>query len=111
MADQHNDLLWTQPAWLREAQDWIAQSLAAHGQALSGPIEQVLARYWSTIMRVPVGDRVLYFKASVPLLAGEVRLLKALHGWRPDSVLPVIAADEERGWMLIPDGENNAAAP
>ena len=74
-----SELLWEQPAWLREAQDWIAQALAERGMAVSGPVEQVLSRYWSTILRVPVGSGVVYFKASIPLLAGEARLLASAY--------------------------------
>jgi len=97
-------LIWTQPAWLQEAHAWIAQNLAYQGIPVTGPIEQIHARPWSTILRVPIGESAVYFKAAIPLLAREPGLTQALYRLRPDSILPVLAADLERGWMIQPDG-------
>ena len=104
MADELPALIWSRPEWQRASEAWIAQALAGRGMAQTGPVETILERSWSTIRRVPVEGGAVYFKASIPLLAGEAALLQALHNWRPDVTLPLIAADFERGWMLLPDG-------
>ncbi len=44
------------------------------------------------------------FKAVAPVLRHEIPLTTALWHWRSDTLLPVLAVDVERGWMLLPDG-------
>jgi hypothetical protein len=95
---------WTDPAWLAAAHSWIAAAAAQAGQALAGPIEQIHLRPWSTVLRAPTTAGDWYFKAVAPLLAHEVGLTTALAGWAPAATLPPIAADAERGWLLLPDG-------
>jgi hypothetical protein len=46
----------------------------------------------------------VYFKALPPGLEHEVALTARLAAWFPSTVMPVLAADEARGWMLLPDG-------
>ena len=95
---------WSQPGWLKEARAWIQEKLEAQGLSLSGAIEQPHIRPWSTVLRVPTPSGDVYFKATLPRLKHEVAVTAALAEWRPDCVLPVLAVDLERGWMLQPDG-------
>lgn len=104
MNPQPSPLPWAQPEWLAEAHAWIADRLAHLGRTLTGPIEQMHVRSWSTILRAPTLDGFIYFKAAIPLLAREPALTQVLYRLRPDCTLPVLAADLERGWMLVPDG-------
>ena len=101
MTQNQSNLLWTQPEWIAQAHAWIQQSLADAGITLSGPIEQVHARIWSTVMRMSTDAGTLYFKACDPTT--EPRLTLYLRGVQPDNIPDLIAVDLERGWMLMRD--------
>jgi len=104
MADSPHSLLWTDPEWLAEAHTWIGDSLARLDRPLTGSIQQIHTRPWSTILRAPTGQGFMFFKAAMPLLAREAALQQALFASYPHLTLPVLAADLERGWFLQPDG-------
>jgi hypothetical protein len=61
-------------------------------------------RWWSTVLRVPTEDCDLYFKAVAPVHRYEVGLTALLAEAQPARVTDVVAADAERGWMLMRDG-------
>ncbi|MBX3061098.1 MAG: phosphotransferase [Anaerolineae bacterium] len=96
----------TTPSWLPAAHTWIDMAVTQHGRTRTGPIEQVHERPWATVLRIPTDGGDWYFKAVAPLLAHEVRLTHALATWIPDVVLPLLAIEEERGWLLTPDGRH-----
>lgn len=87
---------WRDAAFLEGADDWIHRHAG-----VVGPIEQTHVEFWSTVLRVPATDGVLWFKAPddpteatlTALLASEVP------AWTPE----LVAVDETRGWMLIRD--------
>jgi hypothetical protein len=89
---------WTDPEWLAGAHAWIA----AHVE-LTGATEQFYVRPWSTVLRVPTTGGDLYFKANAPSLAHEAALVSILATRRPDLVPPLVAADLNRGWLLMTD--------
>jgi hypothetical protein len=95
---------WERPEWQAEAIEWIEQRLAEKGLSMSGPIEQPHIRAWSTVLRIPTEQGLVFFKAGAPVQAFEPGLLKLLNERRPDDVLPLIAVDVERGWSLLPEG-------
>jgi hypothetical protein len=97
------EVAWTRPAWLAEAYDWIDGRLADVGQARSGPPEQVHVYPWATVLRVPTSAGELFFKAMLPPVAHEAGALAVLASLRSDLVTDVVAADRERGWMLMRD--------
>jgi hypothetical protein len=89
---------WTDPRWLAEVHDWI------RGHAdVTGPIEQPHVRPWGTVLRAPTTGGPVWFKTSVPSMTYEVGLVSLLAEKRPDIVPPLLAADLERGWMLMAD--------
>jgi len=94
-------LQWNDPGWLAEAHAWILGEL---GDAVTGPIEQPHVRPWSTVLRVPTQDGPVWFKANMPALAHEAAVVSVLARRRPDCVPKLLAADLERGWMLMADG-------
>jgi hypothetical protein len=63
----------------------------------------VKVRPWSAVLTVPVERGQVYFKALPPGLEQEVALTSRLAAWFPGRTVPVLAADEARGWMLLPD--------
>jgi hypothetical protein len=95
---------WELPEWRAEAVSWIAERLAERGLRITGPLEQPHIRPWSTVMKLPTERGYFYFKAGGPTQAFEPGLLRILNERRPDDVLPLLAADESRGWSLLPDG-------
>ena len=60
-------------------------------------------RPWATVLRVPVASGTAWFKACSAVQAFEPRLTVELFGRWPDRVSQVVAADEERGWLLLAD--------
>jgi len=70
---------------------------------VTGRCEDVRFRGWSAVLSVPTRDGTLYFKAALPAFAHESRVIEVLARRRPDAVTEVIAADPERGWMLMRD--------
>jgi hypothetical protein len=95
---------WTDPLWIAAAHEWIRVQLARLGAALTGPIEQPHVRPWATVMRVPTDEGLVWFKANAPVLAHEAAVVSVIAGRRPDRVPELLAADLERGWMLMGDG-------
>jgi hypothetical protein len=71
---------------------------------VAGEIEQPHVRPWSTAMRVPTADGIVWFKASAAALAHDGPVSAALARIRPDAVLAPLALEVERGWSLVPDG-------
>jgi Phosphotransferase enzyme family len=95
--------VWTDSAWLREAQDWIDGQLERIGVAPAGAVEQSHIEPWSTAIRVPVDGGDLWFKANMPALTSEAAVIEILGRRRPGSVPDLRAIDHERGWMLMAD--------
>lgn len=94
---------WTEPAFLAEAHAWIEARLAEIGLARTGEIAQPHIRDWSTVMRVPTGRGDVWFNVNHDPLRHEAALVSLLAQRAPDRVPPLLAADTERGWMLMAD--------
>jgi hypothetical protein len=95
---------WATPEWRAGAQAWVGEQLEELGRPACGPLEQVSLRPWSVVLRGVSGGEIVYFKANIPALAHESRLIQVLCDIDPSRVLPVLADDAGRGWMLCPDG-------
>lgn len=78
--------------------EWIR----SHADVI-GPIERPHPFPWSTVLRVPARDGVLWFKENVPPLAFEAGVVELLARRRPDVVAELVGVDPERGWMLMRD--------
>lgn len=96
--------LWTDDAWRASALAWMRHELDRVGCEVVGAPDQFHVRPWSTIFRVPTRSGNVYFKAVPLQLAHEVRLTHWLASRFPERVLPVLAADDQRGFMLFPEG-------
>ena len=83
---------------MEEAGAWIR----AHVEPV-GPIELVHERPWATVLRVPTGQGVVWFKACAPVQAFEPGLTATLARRWPDLLPDVLAHHEERGWLLLGD--------
>ncbi|MGW3946944.1 hypothetical protein ACWEBH_12500 [Micrococcus endophyticus] len=60
-------------------------------------------RAWGDIWTVAARGRLFWFKRPAAALAREVGLRHLLEARDPAHVLPLVAADPERGWMLTED--------
>ena len=94
----------TDSVWLNETAAWVKAQLAARGVALVASPIRVRVLPWSAVYRCPTTDGNVFFKACAPSQAFEPALMRYLAERRPDDVLPVLAADLERAWLLLPDG-------
>jgi hypothetical protein len=83
---------------LAEWEAWIRARLSP-----VGPIELVHVRPWSTVLRVPLGAGVAFFKACAPVQAFEPRLEAQLFARWPGLVAEVLDYDLERAWLLLAD--------
>jgi hypothetical protein len=95
--------VWTDPLWLAEAHEWIHTEVARLGLGAVGAIDQHHVQPWSTVMRVPTESGDAYFKANTAALRHEAAAVTLIAAHRPDCVPPLLAADLERGWMLMAD--------
>jgi len=91
-------------AWRVAVDAWIGAGLTRSGRRPAGEVEQVKLRSWSLVLRVPAEPDQVWFKAGGPGCAYEAGLVEALAGWAERSVLPPLAVERERGWLLLPDG-------
>lgn len=97
-------LRWHDPAWQKQAHDWIRAEAKRNSIQLTGEIEQNHAYAWSTVMRVPSSEGTLFFKATAGETIYEIALTEKLAGWFPDCMPELVAVDTARGWMLMRDG-------
>jgi hypothetical protein len=87
------------------AEEWIrAQVDPVHA------IQIVHERPWATVARVPLADRVAWFKACAPVQSFEPRLTAALFARWPDRVAEVLGHDPQRGWLLLADAGTSPVA-
>jgi len=92
---------WTQRGWFAEACAWIEKSL--RGAGFAAPFEIVQLRTWATssvlLAHNQRGDS--YFKA-LPTSGGvEAAIVRFLSQHFADVVPRIIAADADRGWLLM----------
>ena len=95
---------WSDDAWRAGALEWMRRELERIGLVVTSAPDQFHVRPWSTIFRVSTRGGDVYFKAVPTQLTHEVRLTRWLADRFPDHVLPVLAADDARGFMILTDG-------
>ena len=98
------EMPWMRLGWFAEASAWIDEQLARLDMVRAAPIEQVAARTWGVVLRVPTTSGYLYFKVPAAPFAFEPALSQTLARLVPASVPAVLAIDEQRGWLLMRDG-------
>jgi hypothetical protein len=100
----HGVAVWSSGAWRAGAAAWLDECLAAVGLARTGEVTQPHLRPWATVLRAPTTGGDVWLKAAGPGTAFEVGLYGVLARVAPHRVLAPLAADAERGWIVLPDG-------
>jgi hypothetical protein len=95
--------VWASARWRELVVSWLDERLAAAGAVRTGAVGQPRVRPWATVVRVPTSAGPVWLKVTAPSTAAEVRLYPILREVVPDRVLPPVALDPERGWLLLPD--------
>lgn len=96
--------VWSTPEWRESVVAWLDDRLADSGVVRTGGVEQLRVRPWATVLSVPTIHGNVWFKACGHGTDSEVGLYVLLNRVVPNRVLEPIAADVERGWILLPDG-------
>jgi hypothetical protein len=96
--------IWSSPAWRASVVEWVDHRLADAGIHRTGEVEHPHIRAWATAVRVPTDRGIHWLKACGPGTAFEVPLYAVLAELVPAHVLHPVAADPDRGWILLPDG-------
>lgn len=99
-----SQLIWNDPVWQKQAHDWIRTEAERNSIRLTGRIEQPHVYHWSTVMRVPSNEGMIFFKATAGETIYEIALTQKLASWFPEYLPDLIAVDAGRGWMLMRDG-------
>jgi aminoglycoside/choline kinase family phosphotransferase len=97
-------LLWQNADWRKQVHDWVQAEAARQSIRITGEIEQPHLYPWSTVLKVPTAEGILFFKATAPETIHEAALTQALASWFPDCMPELIAVDAARGWMLMRHG-------
>ncbi|HSG43980.1 MAG TPA: aminoglycoside phosphotransferase family protein [Anaerolineales bacterium] len=101
---EQTELQWQNPDWQKEAHDWILTKAERNSIRLTGEIEQPHIQHWSTVIKVPSSEGMLFFKATAGETIYEIALTEKLAGWFPKDMPELLAVDALRGWMLMRDG-------
>jgi len=89
---------WGTDAFQDEVREWCSSVL---GEVRS--MTNIHLRAWSSVWRVETADGAFYFKQNCPLQVFEAAAVAELAELAPHHVIPVVAVDVERGFILTPD--------
>ncbi len=91
---------WATEEYAAVARGWCESVL---GPSLELTMEQVKLRAWSTVWKATAAGESFYFKENCELQSFEAALAVELAALVPHHVVPVTAADLDRGLLLTPD--------
>jgi len=98
-----DDMRWRDPDWLAGVREWVDERLDGLGLERTGEPEQPHAAPWATALRIPTAAGDVWFKANDESLKHEAAVVQRIAARRPDAVPPLLAWDEDAGWMLMAD--------
>lgn len=90
-------------AWLRDATQWIIGTIEKAGLGSHAKVAPIRERIWGAVLRVETPDRVLFFKAEGQGARHEPVIVTDIAAVQTKLVPDVLAADLERGWLLMAD--------
>ncbi len=103
-SDQNFASPWNQPGGLEAIHNWIRTALAAQNIPITGEMEQIHNRPWSTIVRIPTGETNLFFKATAGYAAHEIPLCAYLSTLATSATPQLIALRPDQPWLIMRDG-------
>jgi hypothetical protein len=86
------------------AEAWLREVLRDGGIPLSGPIELVHSRPWSTVFRAPAGDSAVFLKVCAVTQVQEPRVIELVAREAPDLVPGFVARHPSEPWVILRDG-------
>ena len=86
------------------AEAWLREILSDRRIVLTGPIELVHSRPWSTVFRAPTGDSALFLKICAATQLQEPRVVELVARERPDLVPGFVARHPSEPWVILHDG-------
>ncbi len=95
---------WTDPLLIARAEAWLHAVAAERAIPLTGPVEQVHLRAWSTVFRMPAAGSALFLKLESVAQAHEPRLIELITGRSPELVPPFVARHPTEPWVILRDG-------
>jgi hypothetical protein len=94
---------WFRTSWYDEADAWIDHQLAVRGRSRTGATVPVKVWSLSAVLRVPCTGGPVWMKASCRHFHAEPALTRLVAEMLPEHAPPIIAADDERAWLLLED--------
>ena len=86
------------------AEAWLREILRDRRIALTGPIELVHSRPWSTVFRVPAGESALFLKICAATQVQEPRVIELVARESPELVPGFVARHRSEPWVILRDG-------
>lgn len=93
---------WQRPGWFRKASSWIADTLAARGERLTGKVQVSSTYDRACVLRADTDGGGVYFKAG-EVGEHEAAVTVRVAQVRPQLTPDVLAADGDRNWLLTRD--------
>src|SRR5438552_3377910 len=90
-------------AWLDDATRWINETIESLGLGSRADVTPTRERPWGAVLHVQTPDRVLFFKAEGPRARHEPVIVADIATTHPQLVPDLLAADTDRGWLLMAD--------
>ncbi len=89
--------------WLADATRWITETIDTLGLGPHADVTSIRERPWGAVLRVETPDAFLFFKAEGPGATHEPVIVADIAATHPQLVPHLLAADVERGWLLMAD--------
>ena len=102
---------WARLDGLRELLGWAADTLAAAGRPVTGPVEQHRTWNLAGLFRLPTSRGTVWLKATPPFATDEAGVIAAFARLDPGLVPAVIASGERRMLLEHLPGEDCWDAP
>lgn len=93
---------WFGRGWLQQAEAWIDDQLRELSLVRDGATVPVRVWSLSAVLRVPLTDgSSVWFKATCEHFRAEPAITRAVGAFAPAAAPTVLAADDDRAWMLL----------
>ncbi len=94
---------WARPGGIASIVAWADEALRERGTPRIGPVQQVKTWNLSSVLQLPTAHGVVWCKSVPRFMAHEPALVSLLARERAPIVPGVVAADEDRGSLLLED--------